>query len=174
MSELEAAALEQIEGVIRQTTGFLHRNLYALLAGIHVLVPQCELIVIAAAIQGGLVATEPIGQETGHAANGCHAHARQVVDATVGQALLQKFNHMPAIDEGLQFRGCAQVSKEIATFGDCLERNDGAKQRVFVTCLLALAVVAIGFHSCINVLTCYYANTLRSLMQAIFGRAVSC
>ncbi len=35
LGDLQATALEQIDRVIGQATGFLHRNLYALLGGFH-------------------------------------------------------------------------------------------------------------------------------------------
>ena len=66
-------------------------------------------------VQSNLVAAEAVAQEARNAANRRDANARQVVDPAIGQVLLQQFHDLPAINERLQFRRCAQVFQEIST-----------------------------------------------------------
>jgi hypothetical protein len=40
------------------------------------------------------------------------------MDLAIGEALLEKFDHVPAINERLEFRRSAQIPQEIAAFVD--------------------------------------------------------
>jgi hypothetical protein len=70
------------------------------------------------------VAAEAVAEEAGDAADRGHADAGQFVNAPVGQVLLQKLYHLPAVDQRLQLRRRAQVLEEIAALGTVLQRND--------------------------------------------------
>lgn len=112
-------------------------------------------------VDGGLIAAGAIAKTTCDAPDSCHAHAREIVDFSVRQFLLQAGDHLPAINQGLQLRRSAKVFEEQAAFLRALQRDNGIEQCVFGTLLLAFGFVAIWFHSCINVLTYYYTIAVR-------------
>ncbi len=94
----------------------------------------------------GGVATETVGQESGHAAYGRHAYTRQVVDLPIRKALLQSLHGLPTIDESLQFRRCAQIFEEVSAFGNVFHADNGPEKRVFSPSAVLLRVMPIGFH----------------------------
>jgi hypothetical protein len=88
---------------------------------------RCSLISICISLASGLfadtlergfVATEAVGQETCDPPHGRHTNAGNVMDLAIGEALLEKFDHVPAINERLEFRRSAQIPQEIAAFVD--------------------------------------------------------
>ena len=101
----------------------------------------------------GLVTAIAVCQKPRYAANGRYTHACQLVDLTVGQALLQVFNDLPTIDECLELGRSAKVLEEVAAFNGRLEADDCLEKGVLCLGLLALCVGSIRFHGCINVLT---------------------
>jgi len=103
----------------------------------------------------GLVAAETVGEETGNTPDGRYTDPSEIVNFSVGQALLQVLDNLPAIHERLQLRRGTQVLEETAAFVDCLEATDSGAQRVFGARLLAGCFVPIGLHDmyqCNNVL----------------------
>ena len=101
---------------------------------------------LASSFYGCAIAAEAIGQETGDSTDRGDTDAGQVVDLPVGQVLLEVFHDLPAIDQGLQLGGRAEILEEISTLGGRLEADYGVKQGIFSTLLLSLGFVTIGFH----------------------------
>jgi hypothetical protein len=98
------------------------------------------------AIDYSTIATRAISQAARYAADGCNADPRQVVNPAIREPLFQVFNDLPAIDERLKLRGCAEVLEEIAALIRALEADYSVEKRVFGACLLALRFVPIRFH----------------------------
>jgi len=105
------------------------------------------------ALDSCTIATESIGQATRDAPDSRNTDTGEVVNPAIGQALFKVFHNLPAIHERLEFGGRAQIPEEIATFIHASEADNGLEERVFGARLLSLAVVSVGLHSCINVLT---------------------
>ena len=76
---------------------FLHRNLNALLRGIHgVSLVRRGIVACADAVNSGAITAIAIGQKPGNASDGGDADASQVLNLAVGEALLEQFDHLPA------------------------------------------------------------------------------
>ena len=101
---------------------------------------------VVGTVDRGLVAAKTVGEETGNAPDRRDADPGEVLNFSVGQALLQVLDHLPAIHECLEFRGGTQVLEEPPTFIDGLEAADSSAECVFGTCLLAFCFVAVGLH----------------------------
>ena len=95
----------------------------------------------------GLVAAETVSEETGYTPDSRYTDPCEVVNFSVGQALLQVLDHLPAIHERLELGRCAQILEEAATLVDRLEAADSGAERVFGARLLAGCFVAIGLHN---------------------------
>lgn len=108
---------------------------------------ELSLVRMVGTFDRGLVAAETVREETGNAPDGRYADPGEVVNFSVGQALLQVFDDLPAIHEGLEFRGSAQILQESSTLVDGLEAADSSAERVFGACLLAFCFVTIGLHA---------------------------
>ncbi len=104
-------------------------------------------------IDRGLIAAGAVAKTTCDAPDRGHAHAREIMNLSVGQFLLQVCDHLPAINQGLQLRRSAKVLEEEAAFFHALQRDNGIEQCVFGALLLAFGFVAIWLHGRINVLT---------------------
>ncbi len=123
------------------------------------------------------VAAKSIAQETRYPTDRRDTNAGHVVDAAIGEILLQIANDLPAIDQRLQLRWRAQVLEKFTTFLNVLETVHRAKKGIFVAFLLADSVVAVGFHDLVliyvgtNVLTHYYTNTnfTRTILISFIG-----
>ncbi len=74
------------------------------------------MMLMISTFDGGLVAAEPVTQESCDAANCSDAYAGHIVYAAIGEILSQQANYLPAINQCLQLSWCAQVLEKIATF----------------------------------------------------------
>jgi len=101
----------------------------------------------------GAVTAEAIGEKARNSTDSGHTDPGEVVDLAIGQALLQVFDNLPAVHEGLEFGWGAQVLKEISALIDAIKADDGIEQGALGAGLLAIGFVSIRFHSCMSVLT---------------------
>ena len=101
---------------------------------------------MASSVDGGAVATETVGQETGDSPNCGNADARQIVNLPVGQVLFEVLHHLPAINQRLQLSRGAQILKEIAALIGGPKADNGLEQGIFGNFLLTLGFVAVGLH----------------------------
>src|SRR5210317_2406053 len=94
-------------------------------------------------VERGPVAAETIAQEARHPPDSRNADAGEIVDSPVGKTLLQQFDNVPAIHQGLEFCRGTQIAQEVAAFLGGLQADDCAKQCLFVASLLDVAVLAV-------------------------------
>lgn len=99
-----------------------------------------------AALDGFRVSTKPVAQESRDATDRGDADACQIVDTTIGKILLQKADDLPAIDQCLQLRWCAQVFEKATTFGRILQASHSFKKCIFIAGFLIGGVMTIWFH----------------------------
>ena len=78
---------------------------------------------------------------------GRDAHTRKAVNLAVRQALLQPFDHGPAVREGLKFGRRAQVTEERTAFVDRFQGQHGGEQVAFGQCFLPGGDVAVLFQA---------------------------
>ena len=108
---------------------------------------ELSLVRVVGTFDRGLVAAETVGEETGNAPDGRYTDPGEIMNFSVGQALLQVLDHLPAIHERLEFGRGTQILEETATLVDRLEATDRIAERVFGACLLASCIVAVGLHN---------------------------
>ena len=91
-----------------------------------------------AAMTGVQVARDP--------ADGRHADAGLALHLPVGDLVLQPDGDRPAVGQGLQFRGRAEVAQEITAFFDRAQGQQGLAQRAFGGGFLAGGNSTVIFH----------------------------
>lgn len=70
-------------------------------------------MLILALLNGSGITAEAIAQKTRDSTDCGHAYSGQLVNAPIGKAFQQQTNHLPAVDQRLQFGGCTQVFEKI-------------------------------------------------------------
>lgn len=79
------------------------------------------------AIDCRAIAAESVGQIPGDTAYRGHADTGDIVNLAVRKTLLEQFDHLPAIDERLEFSWGAQVTKVGTALRDRPQAGYGAK-----------------------------------------------
>lgn len=102
---------------------------------------------MVAGFDGGEVAAIAVTQESCDPTDRGDADACQFVYATIGKIALQKANHLPAIDECLQFGRRAQILEKVSALLRALQATHCFKKRIFVASSLSGSLVLLGFHS---------------------------
>src|SRR5690606_13779703 len=113
-----------------------------------------------------------IFDRAGNAPDGGDAHTGALVDLTVGNALHQQRHHAPAVGQGFQLRGRAQVAEEglhLRGVVDLCKRLGERLQGRF--CILAGRGVRALFH-CANVIARYYIVNQRSRLTCLRSATV--
>jgi hypothetical protein len=79
---------------------------------------------LADAIEGGSIATESVAQESRNTADSCDADTSQVMDASIGQALLEQLDDLPAVDQCLELGRRTQIPEKSTAFLDVPETDN--------------------------------------------------
>ena len=107
----------------------------------------------------GLITARAIDQAASNPTDRRNANASKVVNLSIGQVFLEILNDLPSVNQRLELCRGAKILKKTADFlavSHCGKRPD---EGLFCTLLLTVCFVSIRFHSCTNVIVCYYVNT---------------
>src|SRR5690606_36877072 len=74
------------------------------------------------------IAAVAVAEEACDAADRRDGHAGELVDLPIGQPFLEVRDDRPAVDEGLELRGRAEVVEELAALGLGLEAQNRAEK----------------------------------------------
>jgi hypothetical protein len=118
---LESAALEKVQGLLREPSGLLdcHLDPGRFVGHVSLLSPSFQRLAVT---------TGSTLQVSGHAADGRDADPGPVVDLAIGKAAVKQFRNQPSVFQCLQLGRCAEVDQKGPDLCRITQAEDGPEQ----------------------------------------------